>query len=182
MLENIPYWGSMHSVKPSLFLCKWQSTASLTLFKITDDKTFLCTDNSITPLQILQSAISSFLEIDSFTPSFQSGGTSSFTPSFQSVGTSFVLHHPSSLVVHWPGQSEHLWEDCSRRAGLRMRKLCHQTIAEFSALPECECQQIANLSFDQRRLSVPRDQQGTVVHYHVNTDKRVCIVYIQFVR
>jgi len=29
---------------------------------------------------------------------------------------------------------------------------------------------------------VPRDQQGTVVHYHVNTDKRVCIVHAQFVR
>jgi len=29
---------------------------------------------------------------------------------------------------------------------------------------------------------VPRDQQGTVVHYHVNTNKRVCIVNTQFVR
>jgi len=26
------------------------------------------------------------------------------------------------------------------------------------------------------RTSAPRDQQGTVVHYPVNTDKRVCIV------
>jgi len=79
------------------------------------------------------------------------------------------------------GQSEHLREDCSRRAGLRLRKLCRQRIDEFSALPEWECPQIASRSFDRRRTSVSRDQQGTVVHYPVNTDKRVCIVYAQFV-
>jgi len=29
---------------------------------------------------------------------------------------------------------------------------------------------------------VPRGQQGTVMHYPVNPDKRVCIVYTLFVR
>jgi len=29
----------------------------------------------------------------------------------------------------------HIWEDCSRRVGLRQRKLRRQTIAEFSTLP-----------------------------------------------
>jgi len=75
------------------------------------------------------------------------------------------------------GQSEHLWEDCSRRTGLQQRKVSRQTIAEFSALLEWECPQIASFSFDRRRTSVPLDK-----HYPVNTDKRVCIIYTQFVR